>query len=80
MFYTDQLHLEKKIKDSIPDIDKITGRKIIWIEKNKAKDFWQEGISSAAYISQALEFCAVKYVDDLLDYNELDRYIDVICF
>ena len=78
MFYTDQLHLEKKIKDSIPDIDKITGRKIIWIEKNKAKDFWQEGISSAAYISQALEFCVVKYVDDLLDYNELDRYIDVV--
>ncbi len=78
MFNADELHLEKKFKDSVNDIDKITGRKVIWIEKNKTKDFWQEGISSAEYIARALEFCAVKYVDDLLDYEELDKYINVV--
>ena len=25
-----------------------------------------------------MEFCAIKYVDDLLDYAELDKYIDVV--
>lgn len=78
MFYSDNLHLEKKIKNSINDIDKISGRKIVWIEKEKAKDFWQEGISGSEFIARALEFCAVKYVDELLDYEDLDKYIDVV--
>lgn len=78
MFYTDELHLEKKIKNSISDVDKITGKKIVWIEKDKAKDFWQKGISGCEFIAKALEYCAIKYVDELLDYAELDKYIDVV--
>ncbi len=78
MYYADELHLEKKIKKSISDTDKITGKKVIWIEKDKTKDFWQQGISSAEYIAHALEFCSIKYVDELLDYEELDKYIDVV--
>ena len=45
MYYSDAIHLEKKIKNSITDIDKITGKKIIWIETCKTKDFWEQGIS-----------------------------------
>lgn len=78
MFFADDLHIEKKIKDSVIDIDKITGRKIIWIEKSKTKDFWQDGMSGSEFIARALEFCAVKYVDDLLDYEELDKYVDIV--
>lgn len=78
MFYKDELHLDKKIKNSVEDIDKITGRNIIWIERAQAKDFWCKGISGAEYIAMALEYCAVKYVDELLDYEELDKYIDVV--
>ena len=78
MFFDDELHLEKKIKNSVTDTDKITGKKIVWIEKDKAKDFWQKGMSPAEFIARALEFCAVKYVEDLFDYEELDKYIDVV--
>lgn len=78
MFYANDIHTDKKIKNSISDTDKITGKKIIWIEKEKAKDFWQDGITGAEFIAKALEFCAVKYVDDLLDYDDLDKYIDVV--
>lgn len=78
MFYADELHLDKKIKGSISGIDKITGKKVLWIEKDLTKDFWQSGISGSEYIAKALEFCAIKYVDDLLDYAELDKYIDVV--
>ncbi len=78
MFYADDLHLEKKIKNSVSGIDKISGRKILWIEKDKTKDFWQKGISGPEFIAKALEFCAIKYVDELLDYGELDKYIDIV--
>ena len=47
-------------------------------EKSKTKDFWQNGISGSEYIAKALEYCAIKYVEDLLDYAELDKYIDVV--
>jgi flagellar biosynthesis protein FlhA len=78
MFFVDELNLEKKIKNSISDIDEITGKKIVWIEKDKAKDFWQKGITGAEFIARALEFCTVKYIDELFDYETLDKYIDVV--
>ncbi len=78
MFYSDDLHLDKKIKNSVNDVDKITGKKIVWIEKDKTKDFWQNGITSAQYIAKALEFCAVKYVEELLDYEDLNKYIEIV--
>lgn len=78
MFYVDELHLEKKPKDSIVDIDVITGKKVIWIEKSQTKDFWEKGISGSEYITNLLEFYAIKYVDELLDYSEIARYVDVV--
>ncbi len=78
MFYSDELKLEKKIKNSINDIDKITGKKVVWIPKDKTKDFWYQGIMGSEYIAKALEYVAVKYVDDLLDYEDLDKYIEVV--
>lgn len=78
MFYADDLKLEKKIKNSIYDVDKITGKKVVWIEKEKTKDFWEHGIMGSEYIAKALEYISVKYVDELLDYEDLDKYIDVV--
>lgn len=78
MFYADELHTEHKIKNSINAIDEITGRKVIWIEKDKTKDFWQQGISPSEYIAKALEYVAIKYVDDLLDYDDIDKYLEVV--
>lgn len=78
MFFADDLHLDKKIKNSINEIDEITGKKIVWIEKDKTKDFWQNGMTGAEFVARALEFCAIKYVDELLDYEEVEKYIDVV--
>ena len=69
---------DKKIKNSIHDVDKITGKKTIWIEKDKTKDFWEHGIMGTEYIAKALEYVAIKHVDDLLDYEDLDKYIEGI--
>lgn len=78
MFFTDDIHLDKKIKNSIYDVDIITGKKIVWIEKDKTKDFWEKGMTGAEYIARALEYSAIKYVDDLLDYSDVDRYVDIV--
>ncbi len=78
MFYTDELNLEKKPKKSVYDVDKITGKKVVWIDKNLTKDFWYQGIMGSEYIARALEYVAVKYVDELLDYEDLDKYLDVV--
>ncbi len=77
MFFTENLLVEK-IKDAIYDIDNISGEKIIWIKKEKCKDFWERGLSGAQCITRALEYVAVKFVDEILDYNELDNYIEVV--
>ena len=78
MFYADELRTEHKIKNSIEEIDEISGRKIVWIEKDKTKDFWQKGITPSEYIAKALEFVAIKYVEDLIDYEDIDKYLEVV--
>lgn len=78
MFYADELHTDHKIKNSVNAIDEITNRKVVWVEKDKTKDFWQKGITPSEYIAKALEYVAVKYVDDLLDYDDIDKYLEVV--
>ncbi len=78
LFYSEDLHLDKKPKEAVTDIDVLTGKKIIWLENSQTKDFWEKGISGAEYISKLLEFYSIKYVEDLLDYSDLDKYINVV--
>lgn len=78
MFYTEDLHLDKKLKNSIYDEDIISGKKIVWVENSQTKDFWEKGMSGAEYIAKILEFVSIKYVDDLLDYGDVDKYVDVV--
>ena len=78
MYFADELHLENKIKNSIYDTDFITGKKIVWIEKSKTKDFWEKGINGAEFIARALEYSAIRYIDELMDYSDIEKYIDVV--
>ena len=78
VFLADEIHTEHKIKKSVNADDEITGKKVIWVQKDKAKDFWQTGLTSSQYIAKALKYVAVKYVDDLLDYEDIEKYIDVV--
>lgn len=78
VFFADDLHLDKKPKNSVSDVDVVTGKKIIWLENTQTKDFWEQGMSGTDYIAHLLEFYSVKYVEDLLDYSDLDKYIDIV--
>ncbi len=76
MFYADDFDTE--IKDAIYDVDAMSGKEVVWIEKKQCKSFWATGLTACEYIAKALEYTAVKYVDELLDYEELEKYINVV--
>ena len=75
-YFEDELNLGKKQKRTI--YDEITGKNIVWIEKSKTKDFWQQGVSASEYIARMLEYTVIKYIDDLFDYNDVGRYIEIV--
>ena len=77
MFFQDDLNIKKK-KDMFSGIDSITGKKIVWIKKEQTKDFWQKGITPSEYIGRALEYVSIKYVDELLDYEAVNRYVELV--
>lgn len=78
LFFEEDIHLDKKPKESLQDIDFITGKPVIWIEKTETKNYWEKGMTGAECIARALEYIAVKYVDELLDYNDVEKYIDIV--
>ena len=78
MYYADELKTEGKIKKSQEGIDEVTGRKVIWVEKDIAKDFWQKGMNACEYIAYALENVCVRCVDDLMDYDDIDKYLNIV--
>lgn len=77
-FFEDDLKLDKKQKNAIYSVDEITGRKVVWIEQNKTKDFWQKGLKPAEFISRLLEWVVIKNVDELLDYTDINNYMDIV--
>ena len=46
-FFADEIHTDGKIKNSVNALDEISGRKLIWVEKSKCKNFWQNGMTSS---------------------------------
>lgn len=78
MFFADDLQLEKKLKDAIYSVDEITGKKIVWIETKKTKAFWQNGLSAEEFVARLLEHTVIKHIDELLDYSDINEYIDIV--
>jgi flagellar biosynthesis protein FlhA len=75
-YFEDELNIGKKKKNIT--YDEITGKNIVWIEKEKTKDYWQQGISAAEYISRMLEYVVIKHIDELFDYNDVNKYIELV--
>jgi len=78
MFFAEDLQLEKKLKGAIYSVDEITGKKIVWIEEKKTKGFWQNGLRAEQFVARLLEHIVIKYIDDLLDYADINQYMDIV--
>ncbi|MCQ2789006.1 MAG: FHIPEP family type III secretion protein [bacterium] len=77
-FYESDLNVSKKIKDAIYDTDVTSGRKVVWIKEDKTKDYWENGYTAAEFIAKNLEWVAVNNVDDLLDYDDVNKYMEIV--
>jgi len=78
MFYPDRINMDRKPKDGIEDFDSINGEKVYWIPEEKTKDFWEKGFSPEEVIAKNLEYISVKYVDEILDYADVNKYLDLV--
>lgn len=78
MFFENELNLEKLPTDTFKDKDLITNQNIVWITDEKAKDFWIKGLDSPEYIARSIEYVIVKYIDDIFDYSDINRYIEIV--
>ena len=58
--------------------DEITGKKIIWIKEDKVKDFGAHGISVVEFIGRAVKYIAVREVSDIMDYNDINKYVEIV--
>lgn len=78
MFYADDLKLDKKLKGALYGVDEITGKKIVWLEEKKTKDFWQNGLKPAEFVARLLEYVVIKNIDELLDYSDINQYMEIV--
>jgi len=77
-YYKDELKGYKLDENDIVAIDTITDKKIIWIKNDKTKDFWVKGLSAVEYIGKAIEYISIKEVSDILDYNDINKYVEIV--
>lgn len=78
MFFKEDLNTTKGFKDAIKDKDYISSKPIVWLPQEKTKSFWVSGYTASEAVARMLEYVCVKYVEDIFDYNDMNRYIEII--
>ena len=77
-YFKDELKGYSITEDDIVAIDNITGKKLVWIHEDKTKDFWQQGMTAVQYVGFAIENIAIKEVSDIMDYNDINKYVEIV--
>jgi len=77
-YYKEDLKGYTVSDDDIVVVDCITGNKLVWINQEKTKDFWVKGLSAVEYIGLAIEHVSIKEVSDIMDYNDINRYVEIV--
>lgn len=77
-YFKDELKGYKATDNDIAVTDDITGRKMLWIPKENVKDFWIKGFTAVEYIAYVIEYIAIKEVSDIMDYNDVNKYVEKV--
>lgn len=77
-FFKTDLNIDNKPKGTIVVEDVITGKEVWWIPNQENQDFWIEGLTPLEFITRAIEFVGIKYVSEILDYGDINRYITLV--
>ncbi len=70
--------LKTKPKNAIESYDELTREPLYWIEETKTKNYWKNGRSAVEYIIEALEYITIKHAEDIMDYSDINNYIDLV--
>ena len=46
--------------------------------ESKTKNFWDNGYSASEYIGRILKHTAIRNIDDLFDYSDVNKYIEIV--
>ncbi len=77
-YYKDELQGYKPQENDIIIEDGMTGRKLMWIPEENVKDFWVKGMSAVEYIGKAIEYISIKEVSDIMDYNDINKFVEIV--
>lgn len=77
MFYKKDLDLTKKPSYVIEDTDIVSDEKVWWIPMDKTEKYWAKGLLPHEVIAQNLKYVARRYVDDIFDYNDVNKFIEI---
>lgn len=77
-FYKGDLKGYTLSEGDITVVDELTGKKLVWIQHDRVKDFWIKGLTAIEYIGKAIEYIAVKEVSDIMDYNDVNKYVEKV--
>lgn len=77
-YYLGQSNISKKPKKAIEEYDGIKHKTCFWIDSNLTKDYWEKGLTPAQVIANNLEYVVCKCADQLLDYADINNYIEIV--
>lgn len=78
MFFKNELNIETLPPESYEDKDPVSGLDIIWINEDSSKDYWAKGYDTTDFIARLIENSIIKYIDDIFDYSDINRYIEIV--
>lgn len=78
MFFENELKTEELPDDTIKDKDYVSNSDVVWISEEKTKDFWIKGSDATDYIARLIEYAVIKYIDEIFDYSDINRYIEIV--
>ena len=78
MFYKGQANITRKPKGAIIARDPIYMLDVYWIKEEDTTDYWDQGMSPVDVIAQHLKYTCMKHCTDILDYKDVNHYIDLV--
>lgn len=78
MFHKGQANITRKPRNSIASLDPIYLLDVFWVKEEDTKDYWDQGVSASEVIAQHLCSTCIKYSLELLDYRDINNYIDIV--
>ncbi|MEW5820368.1 MAG: FHIPEP family type III secretion protein, partial [Cyanobacteriota bacterium] len=73
-----QSNLTRKPSNAISGIDPIYFLDVFWLKEEDTKDFWEKGLSASQVISQHLGQLCIKHAQDLLDYKDVNKFMEIV--